>query len=256
MTTIVPQFRGTAEQGPRLDDAANFPGWSKAQALLKMEISARNLKEVCDIGGGANPLLNAAFIRSNAIDYAVLDISQSELDKAPDEYNKIQVDVGAPLNEFCARVGKARFDLVFTHMFLEHVEDPICVHQNIHAALRPGGLAIHFYPSPGNLPLVVNRLLPDTITRPLLRMAQPKRDMEGRQVKFPVFYAMCGGPSPALHAKFGKIGYDVLRHTGYIGHWYYDRFSVTRKLERAARVLLLKARIPLISYCLLILRKR
>jgi len=251
-----PPDRISPEHGPRLDDAANFPGWSKAAALLQEEISARNLKDVADIGGGANPLIPTSFVRSTGLSYSVLDIAQSELDKAPEEYEKICVDAGAPLEEFCDRVGKERFDLVFTHMFLEHVRDPVRVHRNIHAALKPGGLSIHFYPSPSNLPLLVNRVLPNWVTRPLLRIAQPKRDLDGHQVKFPVFYAMCGGPSRSLRQKFEKLGFGTLRHTGYIGHWYYDRFSVTRNLERAMRPLLLRVRIPLISYCVLVLQKQ
>ncbi len=245
-----------AEQGPRLDLFDNFPGFGRFSPFLKREIATHNLKEVADAGGGANPVIDSSFIFANGLRYTVLDISQSELDKAPDVYDKVRVDIGAPLEEFCACTGKERFDLVFSHMFLEHVKDPVRVHQNLAAALKPGGLAIHCFPSPRNLPMAINRLLPDRITHRLLRIAQPHRDLDGHDRKFPAFYAMCGGPSRALHVKFRRLGVDVVRHTGFIGHEYYHRIAVARHAEHAVRAILLKARIPMLSFCLLILRKR
>ena len=122
-----------AEEGPRLDVFENFPGWESGSALLKQQITTLHRKTVADIGGGANPLLDRAFIEESEVDYSLLDISETELDKAPGYYKKIQVDVAAPLDYFLSRVGEERFDLVFSHMFLEHAPDPLRVHRNIHA---------------------------------------------------------------------------------------------------------------------------
>jgi hypothetical protein len=46
-------------------------------------------KNICEIGGGANPLLILDFIRKNDIEYSILDISEIELNKEPNEYKKL-----------------------------------------------------------------------------------------------------------------------------------------------------------------------
>jgi SAM-dependent methyltransferase len=240
---------------PRLDVFDNFPGWDKATALLKQLIRENKFKNAADVGGGANPLLDEAFIKENGIDYALLDVSQVELNKAPAYYRKIQVDMTATSEEFSKRVGGRQFDLIFSHMFLEHISDPLVTHRNIYAALRPGGLAVHFYPTPHNLPMTINRLLPEWFTGALLSIAQPTRDRSGKERKFPAFYAMCGHPTKALHAKFRGLGFEVVRHTSYIGHDYYLLIPVLREIEHGLRAILLKAGIPITGDSLLILQK-
>jgi hypothetical protein len=141
-------------------------------------------------------------------------------------------------------------------MFLEHVKNPLQVHRNIHSMLRRGGVAIHFYPSPNNLPLALNRLIPQGLSRRLVRVAQPQRDLSGIQGKFPAYYEMCGQPSAKLHARFGELGFKVIQHTGFIGHGYYSRFPAVRDIEVALRRVLLGARVPLTSAMLLILERQ
>jgi SAM-dependent methyltransferase len=238
---------------PQLDVIDNCPVISE---FLKKEIGTMGAKSVADVGGGANPTLDSDFVQQHKIDYVVLDISQTELDKAPTYCRKILVDLTGPPKDFSTCVGEAKFDIVFSYFFLEHVREPLAVHRNIHAALKPGGLAIHFFPTPNNIPLVANRLLSAKLSEFLVSIAQPTRDRKGTQGKFPAFYAMCGNPSRGSHAKFRQLGFDVIRHTGYIGHGYYDRFGLLRRFERALRPILLKAKIPLTSDALLVLRKQ
>jgi SAM-dependent methyltransferase len=240
---------------PRLDIIQNFPGWQKARPFLEDEIRRRGLSRILDIGGGANPQLSETFVREQGIAYTLLDISQEELDKAPGYCRKIQVDLAAPAREFVSKVGENQFDLVFSSMLLEHVREPLAAHRNIYSALRPGGLAIHFFPSAANLPLAINRVLPESVTHRLVRIAQPRRDLNGHQVKFPAYYRMCGSPSPQLQTQFRQMGYKVLRHTGYIGHGYYKRFPLLRDAERALRPILVKLGVPMTGAVLLILQK-
>ena len=245
-----------AEHGPRLEVFQNFPCWETGSALLKQYISSLGLRTVADVGGGAYPLLDSAFIQENGIEYSLLDISQTQLDKAPAYCNKIRVDLATPEDQFSGSVGKECFDLVFSHMFLEHVRDPLRVHRNIHTALKPGGIAIHFFASSNNLPLTINRFMPSRVTNIMARISQPGRELNGDLRKFPAYYALCGAPSKALHSKYREIGFDVVRHTGFIGHDYYKRVPVLREIERGLRPVLVAAGVPLISDSLLILRKR
>jgi SAM-dependent methyltransferase len=237
---------------PQLDVIDNYP---ETAEFVKHEIRSMGAKSVADVGGGANPALDAEFVQQHGIDYVLLDISQDELDKAPSYFRKIQVDLTGTFEEFSARVGEGKFDIVFSHFFLEHVKDPMAVHRNIYSALKPGGLAIHFFPTPNNIPLAANRLLSDKIGEFLISIADPKRDLKGTDRKFPAFYAMCGNPSKGLHAKFRRVGFDVIRHTGYIGHGYYDQFGLLRRLERALRPILLRAKIPITADALLVMQK-
>ncbi len=239
----------------RLDVWDNYP-CDEGQIVLALGGATGNLKKVADIGGGAQPLLNRARVKENGLECTLLDISQAELDKAPDYYIKTRVDLNAPLDEFCALVGKERYDLMFSHDLLEHVKQPVRVHSNICAALKPGGLAVHFYPSGACLPLLINRLFPERITRPLLRVAQPHRDLDGRQGKFPAFYAMCGPPSKALHSQFERLGFNVIHHIGYIGHDYYKRVPLAREIEHSLRPFLCYAGIPMVSRSILVLQRR
>lgn len=241
---------------PRLDTIENFPGWQRAPAFLEKEIVRREFRSIADLGGGANPMLSEAFVRTRQLHYSVLDISREELEKAPGYCEKIQVDLSAPPGTFRASVKRDNFDMVFTHMLLEHLKEPLQAHRNIHSLLRVGGVAIHFYPSSNNFPLAINRLMPERLTQRLVRLSQPERDLTGVQGKFPAYYKLCGNPSRTLHACFEHVGFKVIQHTGYIGHGYYNRFAVAREIELLLRRLLLRARVPLTSAMLLVLEKQ
>ena len=60
-----------------------YPGWLNAPAYLEPFLAQHTIRRVADIGGGANPLLDEAFVRRHGLDYAVLDVSAAELAKAP-----------------------------------------------------------------------------------------------------------------------------------------------------------------------------
>lgn len=242
---------------PRLDVADRYPGWCRARESVQDLVRTIGARAVADLGGGAHPLLPHAFVAAQRLRYCLIDVSQRELAKAPAVGRKICVDITAPTEAFEAAVAdSAPFDLAFSHNLLEHLRDPWAAHRNIHRLLAPGGLAVHFYPSPHNLPLTLNRLLPEAASRALLRVAQPRRRLDADQGKFPAFYAMGGRLSPAAERRLQAIGYDVVRHTGYIGHEYYDAWPALKAAERRLRLWLLRCRIPLTSSVLLVLRRR
>ena len=205
--------------------------------------------------GGANPILDEATSERYGLDYSLLDISADELGKSPPHCRKICVDVTASPAEFRASVSAGQFDMVVTHNFLEHVRDPAAVHRNIFSALQPGGIAVHFFPTPNNLPLLVNRLTPNWLSRRIVKVFQPRRDLAGHEGKFPAYYRWCGAPSARRCTRYEAIGYEVLRYVGYIGHSYYDHLGVLSRLEVGMRSTLAARGIPLTSCALLVLRK-
>lgn len=251
-----PATMQAAVEFPRLDVVDNFPAYDKASAYLKAMITEHNYKLIADIGGGANPMLDDDFIVNNNIQYSLIDKSGAELLKANCLYRKIEADATSDSETFQNAISGRKFDLIFSHMFLEHIENPVQAHKNFYDALNPGGRCVHFYPSPNNLPLVLNRLLPEAVSIYLLKIAQPTRDLEGAGGKFKAFYKMCGAPNAALAAVFEDIGYTIVQHTGYIGHGYYERFKSVAAFERRLRNIIHKLRIPLTSGCLLVLEKR
>jgi SAM-dependent methyltransferase len=182
----------------------------------------------------------------------VIDKSATELEKANPRYRKIEADAAGDNEQFRRCTGDRQFDLILTHMLLEHIEDPLQAHRNFYGALKPGGRCVHIYPSPNNLPLALNRFLPEALSARLLGFAQPDREL----AKFRAYYRLCGAPSAALCALFEEIGYSIHRHTGYIGHNYYERFKAAAWLEIRMRKMAHRLRLPLTSGCLLVLDKR
>ena len=233
----------------------DYPSGWKATELLESLALSTNCSSIVDIGGGANPILSANFVKTHGITYALIDISRQELDKAPAHYaTKVCVDLTAPSDEFRAAIGSQTFGMAFSQMFLEHVQNPLQVHRNIRDILQPGGLALHVYPSPNNLPLTINRLMPESVSRLLLKMAHPSRDIDGRQGKFPAYYRMCGNSSLKLTRVFEGLGYEVLVHCGFIGHNYYNRVPAIDAIVRAMAKPLVMSGIGLTSFQLLVLR--
>lgn len=200
-------------------------------------------------------MLDLKFIRERRLEYHVLDISERELAMASRDYSKITVDMCAPASEFDARVSRNSYDLVFTHNFLEHIAQPETVHRNIRSMLKQGGMAIHMFPCSSNVPLALNKLLPEGITRALVRIAQPTRDVAGKESKFKAYYKLCGAPSQRREMLYEDFGFDVVVYKGFIGHGYYDRVPMLRDVERALRKPLASLNISLVSNALLILRK-
>jgi SAM-dependent methyltransferase len=239
----------------RLLPLEDFPGWQAAPKFLQSVVEQEHCRQVVDVGGGANPVLSSDFVRNQNVGYCLIDISQAELDKAPAQYSsKICVDVCADSETFLSKVGRRDFDLVVSHMFLEHVKNPVQVHSNLRLLLKPGGLAVHLYPSVYNLPLALNRILPGRLTDAMLRLAQPWRGSQ--HGKFPAYYKMCGNRGVALRARFEALGYAVLVHTGFIGHLYYKRVPAMDQLERRLRRLLVRYGIGMTSAQLLVLKNQ
>lgn len=205
---------------------------------------------VLDVGAGANPLLDEAFVREHDLSYAILDIDRGELDKAPPSFRRIHADIAAHdlgLDD--------AFDLVCSMDVAEHLADPQTFHRNVFGLLRPGGVAVHFFPTFYALPFVVNRIAPEGVMRPVLLRLQPDRLQHGLHPKFPALYRWSRGPTRRQLRRFTQLGYEVERYVGYFGHGYYT-VRLLDRLEQAKAGLLLWHPVPaLTSYALVVLRR-
>ena len=206
---------------------------------------------VGELGGGANPTLGLAEMVGRPLELTVLDISPTELGRTPPHVETMCVDLSAdepPVHD--------RFDLVFSRMLCEHVRSGRLFHQNCFAALRPGGYAVHFFPSATALPFLLNRILPTSFSERLLESFFPARRRGGKHAKFPARYSWCYGPTAPQLDRFRSLGFEVVSSEVGMGHGYYDRIPLVRSIERAKTALALRHPSPwLAAYVIVVLRR-
>lgn len=198
--------------------------WAEYPELIQYLIIKNGVQKVCDVGGGANPILPYQFIEANHLDCTVLDISSIELQKAPDGYKKLVQDIEAEDIKL-----RDEFDLVITKMMAEHVRNGKLFHQNIYKLLRPGGIAVHYFPTLYSIPFVVNKIMPERLSSFLLDVFLPRnRHQLG---KFRAYYSWCFGPTTSMLSMLSNIGYSVVEYRAFFGHVYYDKIPLVRDLH-------------------------
>ena len=74
--------------------------WYEYPAFVQQLVQEHGARKICDVGGGANPVLPLQFVNDNQLDCTVLDISSAELEKAPNGYKKLVQDI--EIGELCS----------------------------------------------------------------------------------------------------------------------------------------------------------
>jgi 2-polyprenyl-3-methyl-5-hydroxy-6-metoxy-1,4-benzoquinol methylase len=226
-------------------------GFLAVRAAVRDRAAGQRGARVLDVGAGANPLLDEAFVLRHDLSYAILDVDPAELDKAPAGFRRIQADITAD-----DLVLDDAFDVVCSMDLAEHLADPEAFHRNVLRLLRPGGVAVHFFPTFYALPFVVNRVVPEPVMRSVLLRLQPDRLQHGLHPKFPALYRWCRGPMRRQLRRFERLGYEIERYVGYFGHGYFSAVPMLDRLEQAKAGLLLGHPVPaLTSYALVVLRR-
>lgn len=198
--------------------------WDTFERRVIDRIDRSGAVDVCDIGGGRNPMLTEAQVAERNLRYTVLDISQHELDLAPAGFDTLCADVaGADFDV------DGRFDLMFSKFVAEHVASGELLHRNVFRALKPGGIAIHYFPTLYCLPFVVNRIVPETLGSRILDVVAP-RDRAVEE-KFPAKYSWTRGPTGRQIGRLESLGYEIVQYTAGFGHDYYRRIPVVRSVS-------------------------
>ncbi len=226
--------------------------WQNVKATIESAILKSGAKRILEVGAGANPLFPEAFLVEHRLEYTALDISATELAKAPACYQKMVADIcDADL------AVSQQFDFVFSRMLAEHVPDGEAFHRNVFRLLAPGGQAFHFFPTMWAPPFVLNRILPERLADSLLHFFQRGREKHGRLGKFPAYYSWCRGPTDSQIARFKSLGYQVASYVGYFGHrGYYVKFPPLLKIHDAISRWLMAHPQPLLtSFAYLTLEK-
>jgi SAM-dependent methyltransferase len=211
--------------------------YNNYDATLKGLVETNNCRSICEVGGGANPALPLEYVTARHLRYTLLDIAPGELAKAPAGYDKVVADISG---ETVPSGGP--FDLVFSKMLAEHVRDARRFHRNVYELLRPGGVAFHFFPTLYALPLVANRLLPESIGTFAQQIFSPRDPV--KEGKFPAYYRWCRGPTQAHIRRLEDLGYDVEEYAGFFGHEYYEKIPVVRTLHHLATRFLVQHPMP------------
>lgn len=184
--------------------------------FIRSYIDRETVTHVCDLGGGRKPLLDVHDIDGAEIDYTMVDISQRELDLAPPHFRKICADAAG--TDFAI---SEEFDLVFSKMLVEHIADGPQLHRNVFRSLKPGGYAIHFFPTLLTLPFLANAVIPERLSNALLDLVAPRERVV--EEKFPAYYRSTWGPTNRQLAFFREFGYEVESYHAGFGHAYYNR---------------------------------
>ncbi len=226
--------------------AAEPAFWSEVHRLLDT-----NVQRVCDIGGGARPILSPANVRKRGLEYVVFDESAEQLQRAGDQHITFRGDAldAAATARFTSEHGAC--DLVMSRWTAEHMRSGEQFHRNVFAMLRPGGAALHLFPTLYALPFLVNRTLTAERSAALLARVLPSRSGS-----FPAFYWWCEGPSARQLQRLEGLGYEIERYVGFFGHSYYARVPLLRGLHRGLTRMLVRHPIPLLtSFALVVMRR-
>jgi SAM-dependent methyltransferase len=233
---------------------ANFEeAWGSYDTFLQTLIERTGAKRVLEVGGGANPALPLDFVLRQGLEYTILDISLDELGKAPNDYMKVQGDISSPSLDLPER----DYDLVFSKMLAEHIQNGETFHRNVYRLLGSSGRAFHFFPTLYAPPFMFNRLLPERLAEQVLNLLQSGREESGKNKKFPAYYSWCRGPTRKQMRRFSGLGYQVEEYIGFFGHDpYYSKFPLLLRLHRTLSKWLERHPIPLLcSFTYVILRK-
>lgn len=206
--------------------------WADFNRIISNYIQRKDVVKVLEIGGGARPYLSSRAVSENKILYTVVDIEKSELDKSDSSFFITQIhDISEnPLEE--------KYDLIFSKMVLEHIISPNDFHRNILEMCHISSVICHFFATKYGLPSLLNLLLPEFITDKIIYKLQGRDEItEG---KFKAYYRRCNGPTKSSLAWFEKIGYDVIKYNGYIGHSYLGKYKLWRRFENSLSNLFLK----------------
>jgi SAM-dependent methyltransferase len=224
-------------------------GWDEYSDFVHRLVTEYEARELCDVGGGANPVLSLEYLQKHRLECTILDISKQELDKAPAGYQKLNRDIEA--DRFTVR---NHFDFVLTKMMAEHVHNGEVFHRNVYTLLKPGGIAVHFFPTLYSLPFLANKLIPECLSSALLDVFAPR---ERYQLgKFPAYYSWCYGPTPRMLRMLQRVGFEILEYRGLIGHIYFNRIPIVRDIHHAFSRFLLRHPSPYFtSFAQVILRK-
>jgi SAM-dependent methyltransferase len=201
--------------------------WDSYKRVVQELCTRIGARRIVEIGGGRDPLFTLPEIDLLGVDMTVNDISSGELAVLPRGYRTACFDVAGDISSVAQLRGS--FDLAFSRMVFEHVEDGQRAWSNLYDLLGPGGVALAFMPTLYSLPFVINRLLPDKLAAAIVKRLYANRTDDEDPV-FPARYSWCF-TDDRLRRMLASIGYREIAILPFYGHDYYESFPVIRDVH-------------------------
>jgi SAM-dependent methyltransferase len=198
----------------RLPQARTDPREIYAQTVARYMNARPDPVLVADVGGGKTCPFAPLREPGRGIRIVAVDVSAEELAPNTDVDEKRVADIA---RELPFADGEA--DLVVSSSVLEHLERTDRLVAESHRVLKPGGYAIHLFPSRFAPFAVANQLLPRRVSRRILRFVFP--DSEGI-LGFQAHYDRCY--ASAMRALHERLGFEVVDLS--VGYYQSDYVSV------------------------------
>jgi SAM-dependent methyltransferase len=192
----------------------------------KLVLEYSSGKTVMEVGAGRQPVFTPEELQVHQIDYVANDISSVELDAMPIPVPKFAFDVSKSVPTDCID----RFDFIFSKMVQEHIDGTPRYYRNLSQMLKPGGMALNFHPVLYALPFIINRLLPESLSDPLLYLTRKDRTRT-KNPKFPALYDHCV-VSQKVRSSLMAQGFSDVIQVPFFGHGYYRVFPGLRQVHR------------------------
>lgn len=179
--------------------------------LIKKILNTEEPKIILDVGGGSS----CEYAKSGSSNHIIIAIDENKetLSKNKDVEIKCVGDICRPLPFRDQSV-----DLITSSSVLEHLEDVKFFIKNASAILKPGGYMIHRIPNKFSPFSLINRLLPNYVTRKFLEIIWPG---SYGSVGYRAYYNHC---YPNAFTKLlKKYNFDVVEiRVGYTQAGYYS----------------------------------
>lgn len=184
-------------------------------------------RSLLEIGGGRAPLLTREEVQEMGLHYTVNDIAQHELDLCPGWADKACFDIAGE------NAPPGQYDLAFSRMVLEHVQDAARAYRNVRALLRAGGIGMHLHPTLFAPPFVINSLLPTAVSDKILSVFGARLTDSGTPYpKFPAHYSWCRSTDGVLDRIRG-VGFRDVQVARFYGHGYFRKIPGVRVIDDA-----------------------
>jgi SAM-dependent methyltransferase len=250
LADLIGTYRGV-ETSPRWHSQW---AWDNYEGLVVDIANRLNFRDVCEIGGGRDPMFDAAAAKARNLDLIVNDIDQGELELTPAGLRTARFDVAGDLSE----IGGASdlYDMMISRMVFEHIDGVPRAWRNMHRLLRPGGIGLAFFPTLYSWPFLLNHLIPERASRAIVHALFPNRADDGGDPKFPALYDHCVASERKIRRMMDPIGFSDVHIMPFWGHGYLDRIPVAREIDAALNRLAAAANTRLVTtYAFVLVRK-
>jgi hypothetical protein len=116
---------------------------------------------------------------------------------------------------------------------MEHVPDVEKMWRNINAVLMPGGIAFSFFPTLYAPPYVLNRMIPEKLSRLVLETILPDRRPDGDNPKFPAHYDWCFSREDKIEPMLRRAGFSDITVLPFWGYSYFWKFPFIKQIDAA-----------------------